>query len=556
MQLKIANRKSKIHNLAFLFLILVYVLPIWVFKYFPSQDGPCHIYNSFILRHYNDPEYVFNQFYDVRKAPIPNWASHASMMLLMYLVPPLIAEKLLLTGYIVLMAVAMRYLVNAVEGDRTPLVFLGFPFIYNYLFLMGFYNFSLGVALFMLSVGYWWRHFNIFDVKRAAVLGSLLVVVYFCHPVPLVLAVLSIVPVGILMRSVVPNETASKSPRPPLQGGETGFAHGSRLPKMISSETTIPMSLPPRFARWKQALVSSLCTLPSLGLLLYYVQTRGTERSPGSWTLAQLWEYFIRNESLAYHSESQIVFGWLVTGAFAILFLYTLIRDHFFTKEWRFGLRVRRRDFLLLLCIAFFVIYLRAPDGMSGGGFIKTRMALFPFLIVIPWLSWDMPRIGRGVVGGALALLSVAYITQVSYYHKIMNDDIKVYVSGYDAVERNKVILPLGFDYMGKSWRIGIFTHTPGYYGYETGCINLINYEASTDYFPTVFKPDFHRPPLEMVHVKQTEIDFAEYKDDIDYVLTWALEPGSDVESRILEYYSLIKHNGNLKIFRRISTEK
>jgi hypothetical protein len=509
MQSKIANLKSKIPNLAFLFLTLVYVLPIWVFRYFPSQDGPCHIYNSFILRHYNDPEYVFNQFYDVRKAPIPNWASHASMTLLMYLVPPLIAEKLLLTGYIVLMAVSMRYLVNAVEGDRTPLVFLGLPFIYNYLFLMGFYNFSLGVALFMLSMGYWWKRFSAFNVKHAVVLGSLLVVAYFCHPVPLVLAVLSIVLVAAL-------------------------------------------SLPHRFSRWKQALMSLLCTLPSLGLLFYYIQTRGTEQSPGSWTLARLWEYFIRNESLAYHSESQIIFGWLVTGAFAFLFFYALVRDHLFTKGWRFELRLRRRDFLLLLCIAFFVIYLRAPDGMSGGGFIKTRMALFPFLIVIPWLSWNMPGIAKGVVGGALALLSVAYIAHVSYYHKIMNDDIKVYISGYDAVERNKVILPLGFDYIGKSWRIGIFVHTPGYYGYETGCINLINYEASTNYFPTVFKPDFHRPPLEMVHVKQTEIDFAEYKDDIDYVLTWALEPGSDVETRILEHYSLIKHNGNLKIFRRV----
>ena len=361
MQSKIANQKSKIHNLAFLFLILAYVLPIWAFRYFPSQDGPCHIYNSFILRHYNDPDYVFNQFYDVRKAPIPNWASHASMMLLMYLVPPLIAEKLFLTGYIVLMAVSVRYLVNAVEGDRMPLAFLGFPFIYNYLFLMGFYNFSLGVALFMLSLGYWWRRFDTFNVKHAIVLGSLLVVVYFCHPVPLVLAVLSIVLVGIL-------------------------------------------SLPPGFARWKQALISSLCILPSLGLLLYYTQTRGTARSPGSWTLARLWEYFIRNESLAYHSQSQIVFGKLVTGAFAVLFFYALIRDHLFTKEWRFRLRVRRRDFLLLLCIVFFVIYLRAPDGMSGGGFIKTRMALFPFLVIIPWLSWDMPKVARGIVASLLML--------------------------------------------------------------------------------------------------------------------------------------------------------
>jgi len=490
-----------------------------VFKYFPSQDGPCHIYNSFILRHYNDPEYVFNDFYDIRKAPIPNWASHASMMLLMYLVPPLIAEKLLLTGYVVLMAVAMLYLVNAVEGDRMPLVFLGFPFIYNYLFLMGFYNFSLGLALFMLSVGYWWRRFNTFSVKHAVVLGSLLMVVYFCHPVPLVLAVFSIALVAVL-------------------------------------------SLPPGFTRWKQAFISLLCTLPSLGLLLYYTRTRGTAQSPGSWTLARLWEYFIRNESLAYHSQSQIIFGKLVTGAFAFLFFYTLIRDHLLTKEWRFRLRVRRRDFLLLLCTAFFAIYLRAPDGMSGGGFpdgmsgggfIKTRMVLFPFLIVIPWLSWDMPKVSKGTVGGLLMLLSVAYIAHASYYHKVMNDDMKIYTSGRDALEKNKVVLPLSFNHFGRSWRIGAFLHAVGHYGYTTGCIELDNYEATTDYFPTAFKPDLHRPLLSTIEGSPGEVDFAEYADDIDYVITWSLASGSDVEARILEYYKLIRQNGNLKIFKRSS---
>jgi len=36
-------------TIAFLFLVLIYILPIWIFKYFPSQDGPAHIYNSFIL---------------------------------------------------------------------------------------------------------------------------------------------------------------------------------------------------------------------------------------------------------------------------------------------------------------------------------------------------------------------------------------------------------------------------------------------------------------------------------------------------------------------------
>ncbi len=248
--------------LAFLILLSIYILPIWVFKYFPSQDGPCHIYNSFILRHYNDPDYVFNEFYEIRRSPIPNWTSHASMMLLMYLVPPQMAEKILLTAYIVLMALSMLYLVNAVEAGRTRLAFIGFPFTYNYLLLMGFYNFSLSVALFMLSLGYWWKHFEAFSVRNMILLGSIFVLLYFCHPVSLVLALLSIAVMAVL-------------------------------------------SLAPRFARWRQILMSLLCMLPSVGLMLYYTTTRGTARG-GEWELSRLWQYFIRNESLAYHSENQI----------------------------------------------------------------------------------------------------------------------------------------------------------------------------------------------------------------------------------------------------------
>ncbi|MFC1717146.1 hypothetical protein ACFL6S_26020 [Candidatus Poribacteria bacterium] len=506
------NLRSRITSmelwtLAFLILVIIYILPIWTFKYFPSQDGPCHIYNSFILKHYDNPEYVFSKFYEVRKSPIPNWASHFSMMLLMYLVPPLIAEKILLTGYIVLMALSMLYLLSAVEAGRTPLAFIGFPFIYNYLLLMGFYNFSLSVALLMLAVGYWWKHYETFDVKNMSILGLLLVVLYFCHLVSLVLAMLSIVTVAILR-------------------------------------------LPPRFTRWKQALFSLLCMLPAAGLTYYYTRTRGTAQS-GVWAWERLWQYFIRNESLAYYSQEQIILGKFVTGAFIALFFYTFIRDRFFTKEWRFRLRISRKDFFLLLCVGFFIIYWQAPDGMSGGGFIKTRLSFLPFLIIIPWLSWDMPKIAKGIVGIMLMLLATAYIAHASYYHRNFSNDMKVYTSGYDVIERNKVILPLAFNRSGGCWRIGMFLHAVGHYGYATGCIELDNYEATTSYFPTYYKPDFRRPVHSIIESKPAEFDFDEYADGIDYVITWALPSGSDVESRILNHYYLIKQNGNLKIFQR-----
>jgi hypothetical protein len=495
-------------TLIFVFLILLYILPIWIFRYFPSQDGPCHIYNSFILKNYDNPEYVFNKYYEIRKSPIPNWVSHAVMMFLMYLVPPLIAEKLLLTGYVALMAFSMFYFVNNVEGGRLPLVFVGLPFIYNYLFLMGFYNFCLGVGMLILIMGYWWRHFDNFRIRNALYLSLMMVITYFCHLVPLVLSMFSVVVISVL-------------------------------------------SLPPGFKKWKQALLSILSTLPAIGLTLFYTETRGTAKVIGSWTLSRLWEYFIRSESLAYHSESQIIFGRFVAGAFIALFFYTLIRDHFFAEEWRFGFRIEKKDFLLILCIAFFIIYLRAPDAMSGGGFIKTRMAFMPFLIIIPWFSWDMPKLAKIIIGGALAALSAAYIIHASYYHRILNNEVKMYTSGYHVIEKNKVILPLSFNHRGKGWRIGSFLHAVGHYGYTTGCIDLDNYEATTKYFPTYFKSDFHRPELPIIEAKPQEMNFTEYKDDVDYVITWTLADDSDVEKGILEHYSLIMHNENLKIFKR-----
>ena len=503
----------------FLLLLLLYILPVWIFAYFPTQDGPSHAYNAFILRHLEDPEYVFDEYYEVRRFPIPNWASHASMLLLMQLVPPLIAEKTLVTGYIILMAASMLYLLNSVGESRTPLVFIGFPLIYNYPLIMGFYNFSLGSALMLLIVGYWWRHFESLNARKMSVLTFLLIVQYFCHPIPLLITLCSI-------------------------------------------GTMATLSLLFRSTGRKQFLLSLACMLPTIGLALYFIKTTlptvdpalhgiVTREALSNWKPGRLWQYFVRNESLAYHSDSQIIFGKFVTGAFAILFLHTLFRDHFVRKEGRFSLRVRRKDLLLLLCVAFIVAYLWIPDDASDGALVKARLCLYPFLIIIPWLSWDVPKFARGIIGGALVILAMAYIAHASYYQKILSDDIEVYNSGQDAVERNKVLLPLAFDYIGKGWRIGIFRHTPAYYGYATGCINLANYEATTNHFPTIFKPDLHRPPLVMIRNRPSEINLAEYVADIDYVITWSLPPDSDPEARILEHYGLVRHNGNLRIFKR-----
>jgi len=107
---------------------------------------------------------------------------------------------------------------------------------------------------------------------------------------------------------------------------------------------------------------------------------------------------------------------------------------------------------------------------------------------------------------------------------------LEVYTSGYDVVERNKVLLPLYFS--DRSWKIGVFGHSAGHYGYTKGSINS----------------DFHRLPVRVP-------DSAEYARNVDYVITRGLSSKSDEDAGILEYYSLIKNDGNLKIFKRTRRE-
>ena len=70
------------------------------------------------------------------------------MMLLMYIVPPLVAEKILLSLIIVLFPLSLFYFLDATHKGNNLYGFLGFLFSYHYLLHMGFYSFPISVPVF------------------------------------------------------------------------------------------------------------------------------------------------------------------------------------------------------------------------------------------------------------------------------------------------------------------------------------------------------------------------------------------------------------------------
>ncbi|MDE0040727.1 MAG: hypothetical protein OXT74_01715, partial [Candidatus Poribacteria bacterium] len=166
----------------FIALLLIHVAPIWIFSYFPTQDGPAHVYNSKILKDYHDSgNHEIREAYRLNLRLFPNWTSHASMMALMYVVPPTIAEKLFLTVTIALLPLSLCYLLSAIDRRFVLFSLVGFIFSHHNLLHMGFYNFSLSVSLALFTLGYWWKHRRGIQVRQIVVLNVMLVLTYVTH---------------------------------------------------------------------------------------------------------------------------------------------------------------------------------------------------------------------------------------------------------------------------------------------------------------------------------------------------------------------------------------
>src|ERR1700730_14006611 len=135
---------------AFLALVVIPIIPVWAFHFFPSQDGPAHLENAMaLLRYAGDP--LLREYYVINRLTIPNWFGHAVAAGLFSFSPPIVAEKILLTGYLILLPLGFRYAISN-RARLLGMSFLIFPFVQAFHYQMGFWNFSWSVALFCLSV--------------------------------------------------------------------------------------------------------------------------------------------------------------------------------------------------------------------------------------------------------------------------------------------------------------------------------------------------------------------------------------------------------------------
>jgi hypothetical protein len=476
-------------------LTMAHVLPLWLFRYFPSQDGPAHLENASILRWIVAPDGdLWRAFYVLNPRPEPNYIGHCLLVALLAICSPLVAEKLLLTAYVALFPWSVRFALGAVDQRQRFLSLLAVPFVHGWLLYMGFYNFCLSLPLLFLMLGAWFRLPARCAWRPGLLVASLGILLYFAHVFSLAAAVL-ILSLDALWRLATGTSSERK---------DAGVRWGTALAALV----------------------------PSFVLTARFLE--GRAGWPGGREAFQdLWIAFRELHVLvALGEHERLVASAYFWGLMALVVAVLVGR-------WR-GRALQASDGMLVGAVLFTALYFVAPRGLAGGAVLHPRLSLLPVFCLWLWLAAQpFQRRARLVVVSTAVILSLAALALRYPVHSALAHQLDEYLSVGHATDPQTLLLPLcyarsGVDAQGRSLtqRVEPFVHAASYLAVERRLLELANYEANKGHFPLLFRPEVNpyrrMGPYAGIEGAPPCIDVLAYSQrtrrPVTYVLTWDLE--------------------------------
>ena len=526
-----------------MFLTLIYLLPLWLFTYFPTADGPVHLGSAAVLRGLEGGDAPFlSTFFYPQWSFATNQLYHGLLVALGSLMPLLTAEKLILSFYVVMLPLATLFAVKRLRGEALA-VFLVFPFIYSYIVLLGLYNLALGLVVFMFTIGTYVSFARRPTLAKGVGVALLLLLSYFVHVIASASALLAI---GVM---AVFKLLAS------LLGWERDGARGDARPARQTLAAPKPANV----------FGSTLLTfVPVVALIGIFFLTTGRDSASDA-SLSNFVSVPTMIQTFLTQPSSPLAVGKRILTTYA----YT---DVFVTAPWNLLLLVlagvalyrtfvrstgrRERgfgDLVLPAVVVFALIVVWSPRRLGEVGLLTERFLPFLYLLFVLWLSSKplTPRLWRHV-----ALLGFAFAAASLFYHlpvfAIFNTDLKEYVSAAQSIEDDSTVLAIpldnydrnsslenGLSQMYPQMRLSPFIGATGYITLERTIADLRNYQARKDYFPLRLRPELS-PDLYLTSPDVPEktgeglshldyppfsIDLSRYAAEtgctVDYVLFW-----------------------------------
>jgi len=510
--------------------LLVFALHLgllWWLPFFPSQDGPSHLYNALILRDLVNGGAVYGEFFDATLLFAPNLGAPVPLYLLTAFLPPVVAEKVFLSTFIGLLVCVMPRLARLTGNEPFPASFMVFPLLFSRLTLPGFYSFMLGIPLWLWAMWLFWRMRPLPLWQRSLAGNACALVLFACHLLPFGCYVLA-----------CGSAVLCSSSRKTLW---------ARLPEALT--LLVPPSL----------------LLGGYGLLLVRNTGQGEaglngQNGPiGALMGLDLRQNFSAVINLLTFEQVALSPHQFVSGVLlGFLVLWLLCRRDVSPSrqvtgsapQVDLGHRMARR-WLLLTGLALFGAMLCVPDGIGELSLVKMRFGPLILLLVIPLLSSaTLPApLQRFLlcVALAVALANGALLSVASYQVQTFVTSLPLgtvrghFMAGYRGSPANSPIDPLA--------------HATSYYCAQHGCVDVDNYQAhrQSRQFFVRFK---YNPSLAVfgpLEAAPTTVAWERYPD-VEYLLGW--EFGADEKTRIGKVFTMLNESGALSLWHRKTTEE
>ena len=487
--------------------LFVGILPAWLVTHVPTQDGGNHIeavlgllrlHDSPLLRHHYEPNYGLQ----------PNWLTQIALAALVQVTSPLLAEKLILSAYLLLLPLAFRAaLPRTTRGAWAALLI--FPFVHSYPFHMGFWNFSYSVVLFFVGVGWWYRTRGRLSGARALAFTGITTLLFVAHSVSTAAAFAA-------MGAVLAWRAGL---------GAFRARHDARRRLRILR------------GYLRRAATTYACAAPALALMVLFVV-----RQPKPFSARpSLFEY-VKHLASLYGLVSFDRRELVATCTLSVLIVAAVAA----ALRSRTSRKARPVDGWLVAGALATAVYFATPDSVADGAQLNDRLMLYPFFAALLWLGWSSAPL-RQVRGLSLAvcLLFVASSAFRLHEYRRLNVYIDDYLSAAGHIAEGSTILPLTFAPFGPrsgglldgkklvSYRVQPFQHLTGYIATERHGIDLDNSQANTRHTPLRWRHELN--PFTYLNTRSFGMEreppcvelwpYPALGGRIDYVLVWGATP-------------------------------
>lgn len=489
-------------------ILAAYLTPIWAFRHFPTLDGPSHLSNALILNEYGRPGTRYAEFYVLRRTPLPNWTSHAVLAALLRVCPPLVAEKLFVTGMVAGFALGLRYFLGAFARDVGFLWPAGLLLAYNRCLLFGFYNYYISIVFLFVVLGYVARRGSRPTWRECAILLLLLTLQYFTHLLGFALSI------GCAACLIV-------------AGGK---------------------------GRVRRLIQLAIAALPGVCLAIAFLVGTGTFAHanvapvdelidvPQSDPISALLTFFARWDGqifdpYALHDVS--------IGPFVLIFGQALLIATLFTPSAAPDAGRSSRRTLAMLGLMLAWAFAIVPDHVTrNGNFFWARLAPLPPLLWLACGRLPTRTVARRGFELALSGLLAANLAMVlAHFHKAERK-VSEFTAAVDAVGCGKTITTL-WGSVDPSLHTDPLRHAVDYYCTRCGNINMDNYEARTDHFPVAYHPEL---------LQEDGLVARRVRLSADVILLWG--NASPPQGEQSGHYQEVYHRGRLRVLKRLpSTE-